>query len=307
MKRIGIDEAGLGPLLGPYCAGSVGFCYDKETVDPRERCSSILSSRRNPKTLAVGDSKALYSTGHSACMEETVLAFTRLFFGSQPSRAGEFLNLVTAGDFQTQISPLPWYQGITELKLPLNSLSELDKKSKILEKTMAKAGIRPLYASVRVQTVPRFNSLLKTEKNKAAACQKILAPLLKKAALEGDEVVVDRQGGRRFYGEWLAEFFPGKPLRALAERKEFSCYEAGAAMIEFRVKGDSFYFETALASLFAKYSRELCMKAFNLWWQKQYPGLKRTAGYYKDGRRFIGDLEARGLLPENRENLIRLK
>lgn len=307
MTRIGIDEAGLGPLLGPYCAGAVGFIYNKKISDPRESCSTILSSRRQTGTLAVGDSKYLYSRGKIGIIEETVLAFTELFTGTQPSRADAFLNLLSSGTFQEQSSALPWYEGLKKLKLPLTPLPELKRKLNTLKKVIEKQGIQPLHGAVSIQTVPRFNALLKSEKNKAAACQRILSPLVQDAVCQGDEVLIDRQGGRRFYGEWLADLFPGIPLRALAERKEYSRYEAGESMVEFRIKADAFYFETALASLFAKYSRELCMTAFNLWWQKQLPGLKGTAGYYRDGRRFIADLEEKGLLPENRDKLIRLK
>ncbi|MBN2625971.1 MAG: hypothetical protein JXA95_04840, partial [Spirochaetales bacterium] len=77
--------------------------------------------------------------------------------------------------------------------------------------------------------------------------------------------------------------------------------------IRFLVGGDGFALETALASLFAKYARECGMILFNRYWRERKPDLKETAGYYTDGMRFIGDLEAAGLLPEDRNMLIRKK
>ena len=50
-------------------------------------------------------------------------------------------------------------------------------------------------------------------------------------------------------------------------------------------------FPTALASMTAKYVRELHMRLFNEWWQIHNPGLRPTAGYYQDARRFLGDTE----------------
>jgi hypothetical protein len=43
---------------------------------------------------------------------------------------------------------------------------------------------------------------------------------------------------------------------------------------------------TALASMTAKYLRELAMIPFNRFWQQHVPGLKATAGYPMDALRF---------------------
>jgi len=42
----------------------------------------------------------------------------------------------------------------------------------------------------------------------------------------------------------------------------------------------------ALASMLAKYIRETCMEMFNIWWAARVPGIRRTAGYPLDARRF---------------------
>ena len=42
----------------------------------------------------------------------------------------------------------------------------------------------------------------------------------------------------------------------------------------------------ALASMTAKYLRELSMRAFNDFWCSRVPGLRPTAGYPADARRF---------------------
>ena len=57
-------------------------------------------------------------------------------------------------------------------------------------------------------------------------------------------------------------------------------------------------FPTALASCAAKYFRELMLRPLNRWFAERVPGLRPTAGYYSDGRRFLADVgaivEARG-------------
>ena len=47
---------------------------------------------------------------------------------------------------------------------------------------------------------------------------------------------------------------------------------------------------TALASMTAKYLRELAMRPFNAFWRRHIPGLKPTAGYPADARRFLDDI-----------------
>ena len=41
----------------------------------------------------------------------------------------------------------------------------------------------------------------------------------------------------------------------------------------------------------AKYTRELFMDAFNAYFAGRLDGLRPTAGYYEDGRRFLGEIE----------------
>ena len=43
--------------------------------------------------------------------------------------------------------------------------------------------------------------------------------------------------------------------------------------------------------MLSKYLRELAMQAFNHFWVAQIPGLKATAGYPTDARRFKQEIE----------------
>jgi hypothetical protein len=304
---VGIDEAGLGPILGPYCAAAAGLRYEGETGDPRELCPEILSSEPRKGSLAVGDSKAVYSPGKEEPLERTVLAFYRWFTEEEPTDALSFFKSLIPGNRFALPDGIPWYEHLADLKLPVSLDSPPDAETAVLIREMSRAGIKPGLLGLNVQPARAFNRLLIKTGNKSSACQLILNPLLLASAERGEEIIVDRQGGRRYYGDWLIELFPGAPLRALRETKELSRYEAGEIHIEFRVKADALCFETALASMFAKYSRELCMKAFNGYWQKRSPGLKRTAGYYSDGQRFIRELKELRLYPEDPDMILRRK
>jgi ribonuclease HII len=66
-----------------------------------------------------------------------------------------------------------------------------------------------------------------------------------------------------------------------------SCYELPAARcrVEFHVGGEARP-PVALASMTAKYLRELAMIAFNEEWSRRVPGLAPTAGYPVDAARW---------------------
>jgi hypothetical protein len=77
------------------------------------------------------------------------------------------------------------------------------------------------------------------------------------------------------------------------EKSELGIYEVrhqGRA-IEFRFqpKGEK-HLPTALASMTAKYLRELAMRPFNAFWQQHVTDLRPTAGYYNDAVRFYADI-----------------
>lgn len=61
--------------------------------------------------------------------------------------------------------------------------------------------------------------------------------------------------------------------------------------VHFRKECEQFSFCTALASMTAKYLRELHMVLLNRYWADQIPDIKPTAGYPQDAGRFIGEVE----------------
>ena len=62
-----------------------------------------------------------------------------------------------------------------------------------------------------------------------------------------------------------------------------------AINLSFQVRGERFL-PVALASMTSKLLRELAMRSFNAFWQKRLPGLRETAGYPVDAKRFLGEI-----------------
>ena len=89
--------------------------------------------------------------------------------------------------------------------------------------------------------------------------------------------------------------FPDCFIEVVSEGRSESIYRFGPAErrieITFQAKGES-HLPTALASMASKYLRELAMHAFNDFWRQHVAGLRTTAGYPEDAKRFKADIAA---------------
>jgi len=110
------------------------------------------------------------------------------------------------------------------------------------------------------------------------------------------QVIVDRQGGRSHYGRVLLRIFEGAELTILKETENSSSYElrdgSKVMRVHFAVKADSKYPAVSLASMVSKYIRELLVENINRYFIGFKSDLKPTAGYWEDGLRFVGDIDA---------------
>lgn len=292
----GIDEAGLGPILGPYTAASTRFRMPQK-MHLYSSLHPLVQNEPHDHSLLVSDSKKVFSQKKGLKeLEKSLLSFYCLK-NPFPRNMNVFLSSVTSATFTLNETEIPWYKGLSNLELPLEAnKAEILDYSGALKELMESLQIDFTGVALAVYTEDRFNSLLEQWDNKARACQIILNPLMLQALQEERlELHVDRQGGRRYYGEWLMELMPGKPLKALMEMKDQSVYMCEDRQVSFQVGADQSYLETALASMFAKYTREVMMKCFNQYWRERFPDIKPTAGYYTDGKRFLGELATKGV------------
>jgi hypothetical protein len=146
--------------------------------------------------------------------------------------------------------------------------------------------------------VAYYNHLVGRVKNKAQvlfiAVTQLMQDLLNRFSDDVIHIQVDRQGGREHYRENLLRSFSGMDLRIVAESTEASVYElhTGRRLIRlsFAVEADDRHLPVALASMVSKYLRELLMDRMNEYFVGLSAGLKPTAGYWKDGLRFVEDL-----------------
>jgi len=180
-------------------------------------------------------------------------------------------------------------------------------------------GVSLVAVACRAIYPTQFNALLCQGLNKSDILSRttlaLAASLRTKANAEPALIWCDRHGGRKHYSALVAQHFGATLVQTLAETPARSAYrvppqaqtdltEAKADLnqaqaanldIEFNVGGES-QVPVAVASMTAKYIRELAMHAFNAFWSSRSPGLNPTAGYPVDALRWR--CEARDAIAE---------
>jgi len=129
---------------------------------------------------------------------------------------------------------------------------------------------------------------------------------------EGLLVFADKHGGRKRYAPLLGRVFPTARIRFRQETHQvstYTIYENDREMtLSFVIKADDKYLPVALASMASKYVRELDMKLFNAFWAQHVEGLRPTAGYPQDAKRFLDQIEgARRRLEIDKDIFVRIR
>lgn len=292
----GIDEAGLGPILGPMVVAGCAFT-GPDGADPWTLLAAEVARARHEKDkVRVADSKKVNQGPHGLRrIEETALCFWAVLHGEVPTDLSSWL--AQLGVDLGELAKCPWYEGLAQ-RLPLHADRQwLELHAELVRRAMAENGIAMSTIAVRPVDVEEWNLLIAETDNKSRAHFRAYASVLARLldAMPGKgHLVADRCGGRMHYARDLRELRPGVGVTTLHEETASSSYRLGrlpdAVTVTFAEKGDDRSFPTALASCFAKYVRELMVHVMNDWFCQRVPGLKRTAGYYVDGHRFLQDL-----------------
>ncbi len=312
----GIDEAGYGPMFGPLTVGRCVLAIPKaapaETAtggfpasgppDLWARLNKAVCHRISEakQRIAVNDSKLLTSKAAGVKhLERGVLAFAALM-DRHPADVAELLDQL--GETEHRADTLPaWYAATDDA--PWQALPEAQDPGQLaldrglLKHTAQRIGVTTGDLAVAVVFENRFNTMVAQTHSKAAVSFTYVGRHLQSIWLQFAEerpvVVVDRQSGRQRYREQLALLFPEAQVAVIEESPECSVYEVyedqatGRAMaVRFETGADGNHMPVALASMTAKYVRELMMHRFQAWFTRRCPDVKPTAGYGTDANRF---------------------
>ena len=307
---VGLDEAGYGPNLGPLVIGATvwqssgsavpDFYSDLQPVvtsDPRDTTAPVL----------IADSKRVY-TARGRGNETGLPQLERQVLGccaaagcyTHECGTRSFLDELDRGG-AAQRAELPWYDHL-DSQLPVaTTLSQIDSVAHPLDSMLRKRGIAMLGIATHSIEPAAFNRSVDTLGTKGTVLSRATLHLAKEQIERvidrrptSVHVICDKHGGRNRYAPFLLDLFGPPMIQTLVESTAVSSYRITfrhvPVTIEFRARGEA-ALPTALASMTAKYQREISMRAFNRYWSVRQKNLKPTAGYPVDAKRFLHDIE----------------
>ncbi|MBB6429483.1 hypothetical protein [Algisphaera agarilytica] len=310
----GIDEAGYGPFFGPM---TVGRCvlripkldHDADPPDLWARLNKAVCRRLSGRKgrLVVNDSKKLTTKAAGIKhLEMGCLAFASLMHDDPAEVPGDLAAWLDAMGEQSHRSlhELPWYT-MDEVgpwaELPVSAdEGELAIARNMLRQTCGRIGVEVADLGCAVILEDRFNRMVDATRSKAAVSFTFVAGHLQHIWQHYGEhhptVVVDRQSGRMRYRDTLAMNFPEVEVDVLAESPARSSYriECGGGRemtVVFQTSAEENHMPVALASMIAKYNRELMMERFKAYFTKHLPEVAPTAGYGSDAKRFWQEVQ----------------
>lgn len=312
----GIDEAGYGPMLGPLCVAASSFLVSgwasgSKAPDLWELLAHAVT--RSPRAAAnripIDDSKKLKLANSSvSCHPLTHLERGVLTMYPQGKTCSEADLLAGLG---ADLDDAIWYaeplRGWPVAHIP--ATLAIDRN--MLHAAMQEAGVKPVSMRCMVRCERDFNRGCQESGSKAAVVggcvSELIAELLNLEAASMAQtvrIVCDRQSGRTDYGAMVAAGACGRQVEVIAENSSGSAYRVvdpnRDIIVHFRVEAEQAHLPVALASMTAKYVRELAMARLNRYWCDRLPGLAPTAGYTTDARRWLAELGAAATSDERR-------
>lgn len=302
---IGIDEAGYGPNLGPLVIGGTVWHLDDrhddlDGIELYDLLKEAIARKPSRKHLAIADSKVVYGKRDDlSLLEEAVLATGDHLAHVHPIWDG--CCEPDLGDAAPQ-DLAPWYLGWQHV-CPLHAASDtVAERTTQFTSACQACGVSLSQVRSVFLTEKSYNERLARIGNKSTVLSHASLGLVRRLLEEIESptpqavrIVCDKHGGRDYYAGLLQHFFPETWWQIQEESRSVSRYfgEFGPleVSIEFRSKGEGFL-PTALASIYAKFHREVAMRAINAYWAKQIPGIAETAGYPVDAARFADETEA---------------
>ncbi|MCA9100971.1 MAG: hypothetical protein KDA63_07480 [Planctomycetales bacterium] len=315
---IGIDEAGYGPNLGPLVvAATMWRCSDSgaenlaDGVDLYEELSAAVT-RESPGhkqqadlRVLIADSKQVYSKCDGIGRLERGVLASLVALGHRCDDVAALWETLAA-DSRSQRDALPWHDEHSETLPIAADVDDVYAAGGALSACLCERRIELLDVAACAVFPGRFNWLTdragsKGRVNSDAAIGLARSLIDAAGALpdcDGErhyQVVCDKHGGRNRYAALLQSHFPESWIEIGNESRQRSTYRwphgRGAVEARFEV-GAERHLPVALASMTAKYLRELAMRAFNGYWCQRVADLRPTAGYPVDARRFKKDIAA---------------
>ena len=285
---IGVDENGLGPLLGPLV--TTGVSLELTRYQPARLASS-------GRELGIDDSKATAAFGRMAVAEGLALAVLEVTRGHLPSNVEELLSLLLLDTPELLRSRCPldslpqcWSSPIA---LPCFG-GDVEQGRRTLHK-LSRRGVKIVRVKSAVACTRFLNERLSAGQSRVEVDLELMERLVLdgRAALTDDvHAVCGMVGGIRNYIAKLRHF-PRASVHVRRAPFGTLAFDVDAVgHVRFEVDADQNHLPVALASMVGKYLRELWMLRHNRFYQARNPELVDVSGYHDPvTRRFISASE----------------
>lgn len=296
---IATDEAGLGPNLGPLVISATVWQLP-DAMSPGDLFEVLQDSivpaagQVDGNRFAVADSKLLYKPGGTRAHLERGVLVGLASLARHPRTWRTLFDALDPISCSARDS-IPWYEGYDE-PVPLDiAPDDLSAPYQRFTDVCQRQGVRLCEMRSRVIYPPEFNRQLATYGKGELLSHATLGLAAELATpLTGPiSIVCDKHGGRNRYADLLADHFGDVFIEIHGEGRDLSAYAFGPAdrRIDacFRTRAESIL-AVGLASMVSKYLREISMRAFNRFWAAHVEGLRPTAGYPQDAKRFLKDV-----------------
>ena len=321
---IGIDEAGYAPNLGPLVIGGTLWQVPDADCDLYHLLRGAVSRSGSARKVAIADSKELHSPDSIQNLETNLWAIcpqfqaaerqslTKLLRDHSPNlRLEQLVERVAQSSFLwSEAEAIPSLHAqldedpsttVCPLELPHEPLAENHATvAKRFAGCCEEHGVRLLRVASAPLYPAAFNDLSERLGNKSnlltALSLQLASDLLRSVPTDSTTVTIfcDKHGGRNRYAAAVEKYLSPLPPAHECETAEVSRYRFRSGSRDVRIQfaaGGESQLPVALASMYAKYIRELCMEAFNRYWQRELPGLEPTKGYPADAKRFREAIE----------------
>jgi ribonuclease HII len=283
---VGVDENGLGPLLGPLVTTAI----------------TLEVARYQPgrhgdigRELGIDDSKATAGFGQMAVAEGLALAVHERLQGHTPRDVdalfeGLLLDRPSAlrGGCPSRSEAQCWS---VQPALPCFG-GEISEGRKVLA-GLAARGVRLVHARSALACTGSLNRLLRIGQSRVEVDLELMERLVLDAR---EKVGVDVRaicgmvGGIRSYPEKMRHLRKERisPRRAQGGTLAYDVEEVGH--VRFEIDADARHLPVALASMLGKYVRELWMERQNRFYRGHAPELAEVSGYHDPvTQRFVRD------------------
>jgi len=278
--RVGIDENGLGPRLGPLIVTAV---YARTEAGGHRLAES---GPRGPLAKRLGDSKALVSFGDTALGEAWARAVARQTGRESTETPDGLVHDMSVDSRATLQAPCPdhhrgqcWATDAERFTADEKLVSRVTRDLA----SLAGKGVRVLGAHVAIVCTERLNEAVSRGLSRFAtdlhAMERLALFVRERTRCELD-ITCGKVGG---YDRYPGVFGPlaGRLYTTLSEGRARSEYKiAGLGRLAFVRDADAGHLLVCMASLIGKWVRDLLMARVTRYHRSHDPSLPEVSGYH---------------------------